>query len=90
MLKKLGIVALMLTSMTGASFAQGRYYGDRHYYQQNDRNWNHRERREWKEREREHRREREWRERNRNWREHERWERRFDDRRYNHDRGRWR
>jgi len=48
MLKKLGIVALMLTSMAGSTFAQGRYYdGDRHYYQQNDRNWNRHERREW-------------------------------------------
>jgi hypothetical protein len=90
MLKKLGIVALMLSGMTGASFAQGRYYGDRNYYQQNDRNWNRHERREWKEREREERRARKWRERNREWREHERWERRFDDRRYYYDRGRWR
>ena len=29
MLKKFGIVALMLSGMTGVSFAQGRYYGDR-------------------------------------------------------------
>ena len=48
MLKKLGVVALMLSGMAGAAFTQDRYHGDRHYYQQNDRDWNRHERREWK------------------------------------------
>jgi hypothetical protein len=83
MRKKLGVIALMLSGIAGAAFAQNGYYGDhqydhRNYYRQNDRNWNRHERREWKERRREERREREW-------REHERREHRFDRPRSNYD-----
>lgn len=90
MRKKLGVIALMLSGIAGAAFAQNGYYGDRqydhrYYYQQNDRNWNRHERREWKERQREERRDRKWRERNREWREHERRERRFDRPRFYYD-----
>ena len=86
MRKKLGVVALMLSGMTGASFRARRLLqppllrprSGNHYYRQNDRDWNRHQRREWKEREREERREREWRGQNREWRQNERQERRFD------------
>jgi len=87
MRKIFGVIALMLSGMAGAAFAQDGYYNQRYYnqrnydnryYHQNDRDWNRHQRREWKERWREERHEREWRERNREWRRHERWERRFE------------
>ena len=76
MRKKLGVIALMLSGIAGAAFAQDGYYRQRqydhrYYYERNDRDWNRHERREWKQRQREERRERKW-------REHERRERRFD------------
>jgi hypothetical protein len=87
MLKRVGVLALLLSGAgaailpRAASAQDGYYYGPRQYYYQNDRDWNRHYAHEWREqmrRERraEERREREWRRhawRDHEWREHEHW-----------------
>ena len=97
MLKRVGLLAMILGGITGAllpgtAFAQDGYSSNPNYYYQRDRNWDRHEQREWRERERKEERAEQWRQqrwgnrewREHEWREHERHERRWNG--YNPDR----